>query len=67
MKMAKKTAKKIQITLVRSMIGRKPEHRRTVRALGLRKINHTVEKEVSPAIMGMVRSVSFLLDVKEID
>jgi large subunit ribosomal protein L30 len=65
--MANKTAKKIQITLIRSTIGRKPEHRRTVRALGLRKINQTVEKEVNPGILGMVRSVSFLLDVKEID
>ena len=59
-------AKKIQIKLVKSTIGRKPKHRKTIEALGLRKINQKVEKEATPAILGMVRSVSFMVDVEEI-
>ncbi|MCX7032195.1 MAG: 50S ribosomal protein L30 [Spirochaetes bacterium] len=57
---------KLQIKLVKSTIGCKPNHRRTVKALGLRRINAVVEKEATPAVLGMVRTVSYLLDVKEI-
>ena len=57
---------KVRITLVRSTIGCKPEHRKTVQALGLRKLGSIVEKNASPAIIGMVKSVSYLLDVEEI-
>ncbi len=57
---------KVRITLVRSTIGCKPEHRKTVQALGLRKLGSVVEKNASPAIIGMVKSVSYLLDVEEI-
>ncbi len=57
---------KIRIKLVRSPIGCKPVHRRTVRALGLRRLGAEVEKTASPALLGMVQSVSYLLDVKEI-
>ncbi len=56
----------LRITLARSTIGCKPQHRKTVEALGLRKIGATVEKTASPAIIGMVRAVSFLLTVEEI-
>jgi large subunit ribosomal protein L30 len=56
----------LRITLARSTIGCKPEHRKTVEALGLRKLGSTVEKAASPAVVGMVRSVSYLLDVEEI-
>lgn len=59
-------AKKVRISLVRSPIGRIPKHRRTVRALGLRKMHHSVEKELTPAIEGMVRSISYMLSVEEI-
>ena len=59
-------ANKMRITLVKSPIGCKPEHRRTVRALGLRKLGSMVEKTASPAILGMINSVSYLLDVEEI-
>ena len=48
---------KLQIRLVKSPIGCKPNHRRTVKALGLRRMN---------AVVGMVKTVSYLLDVKEI-
>ena len=60
-------AKKIRVKLIRSTIGQKPRVRATVRSLGLRKINSTVEHEANPAILGMVSSVSHLLEVKEID
>jgi len=56
---------KIEIRLVRSLIGRKPAHRRTVKALGLRRINSTVIQEKNPVILGMVRQVQHLVEVKE--
>lgn len=58
--------KKIRIKLLRSTIGQKPAKRATVRSLGLKKINSTVEHEASPAIMGMVASVSHLVQVEEL-
>ncbi|MCA1754143.1 MAG: 50S ribosomal protein L30 [Spirochaeta sp.] len=60
-------AKKVKITLVRSPIGRRPSHRATVRSLGLRKIGQTVEKEVNPAIMGMVQTVSYMVSAEEVE
>ncbi len=59
-------ARTLRITLRRSTIGCKPAHRRTVQALGLRRIGATVEKAASPAVLGMVRAVSYLLSVEEI-
>jgi len=64
--MAKKKAKRIRIKLVRSVIGRLPEQRRTVKALGLKKMNSSVEQEMTPVIMGMVNAVSHLVKVEEI-
>jgi len=58
--------KKIRIRLVRSLIGSKPAQRRTVKALGLARLNSAVEREASPAILGMVRTVSHLVKVEEI-
>ncbi len=60
-------AKKIKITLVRSVIGQKPEKRATVRSLGLKKINSSVVKEDSPALRGMAAAVSHLVRVEEAD
>lgn len=53
--------KKLKITLVRSLAGTKREHRASVRGLGLRRINHTVELPDTPAVRGMVRKASYLL------
>jgi large subunit ribosomal protein L30 len=53
--------RKLRITLVRSLVGTKREHRASVRGLGLRRINHTVELPDTPAVRGMVRKVSYLL------
>ena len=58
--------KKLRITLVGSPISCVPAHRATVKALGLRRMNAVVEHSASPAILGMVRAVSYLLDVEEI-
>jgi len=56
---------KIKIRLVRSTIGQLPQHRATVRSLGLRKIGSVKEQEASPAIMGMVKAVSHLVKIEE--
>ena len=60
-------AKQLQITLKRSLIGRPEKHRITVRTLGLRKLHQTVVHQDNPAIRGMVKQVSHLVDVKEIE
>jgi len=57
---------RIRITLVRSPISCVPNHRKTVKALGLRRLNAVVEKTATPPILGMVRTVSYLLKVEEI-
>ncbi|OFZ87294.1 MAG: 50S ribosomal protein L30 [Betaproteobacteria bacterium RBG_16_64_18] len=53
--------KKIKVTLEKSVIGCKQEHRATVRGLGLRRINHTVEVEDTPQVRGMIRAVQYLV------
>jgi large subunit ribosomal protein L30 len=53
--------KKIRVTLIKSLIGTKQDHRATVRGLGLRRINHTVELEDTPAVRGMVNKVFYLV------
>ena len=65
--MAKKKTKKLKITQVRSGVGRQGIHRRTLRALGLRHHQHSVVQEDTPAIQGMIRQVSYLLDVQEVE
>ena len=59
-------AEKLKITLIKSTIGAVPKNRKTVEALGLRKINHTVEMTDNPAIRGMVRQVRHMVKVEEI-
>lgn len=58
--------KKIKITLIKSVIDRPETAKRTVTALGLRKMNATVEVEATPQILGMVRRVNHLLKVEEV-
>lgn len=53
--------KKIRVTLVKSLIGTKQDHRATVRGLGLRRINSTAELEDTPAVRGMIRKVAYLV------
>lgn len=59
-------AKRIRVTLVKSVFGRLKVHRDSVRGLGLRRMNHSVELPATPEIMGMVRSASFMLKVEEL-
>jgi len=59
--------KKIKVTLVKSLIGTKPEHRACVRGLGLRKRNHTVDVIDTPSTRGMINKVSYLLKVEDSD
>ena len=57
----KKSGKTVKVTLVRGVIGTRESHRATVRGLGLRRINHTVELEDTPAVRGMINKVSYLV------
>ena len=56
----------LKITLVKSVIGSKPKHRKTAEALGLTKISKTVVKKDNPAMRGMVRQIIHLIKVEEI-
>ena len=56
---------KIKITQVKSVIDRPKRQKDTIKALGLRRMNHTVEKEASPQVMGMINKVKHLLRVEE--
>ncbi|MFB6469185.1 50S ribosomal protein L30 [Cytobacillus sp. Hz8] len=58
-------ANTLEITLTRSVIGRPQSQRETVKALGLRKVNQTVEQQDNPAIRGMINKVSHLVTVTE--
>ncbi len=58
-------AKKIKITQVRSVIDRPKRQKATMEALGLRKLNQTVEHEATPQILGMVAKVAHLVKVEE--
>ncbi|GAA4332659.1 50S ribosomal protein L30 [Mucilaginibacter gynuensis] len=57
---------KVKITLIKSVIDRSERQKKTVQALGLRKINHSVEVEATPAIIGMVRKVNHLVAIESI-
>ena len=56
----------LKITLVKSTIGAKPKHRKTVAALGLSRPNKSVEKQDTPAIRGMIKQISYMVKVEEI-
>jgi large subunit ribosomal protein L30 len=58
---AKKSGKTVKVTLVRGVVGTRESHRATVRGLGLRRINHTVELEDTPAVRGMISKISYLV------
>ena len=58
-------ADKLKITLVKSTIGCVPKHKKTVEAMGLRKLNNTVELPDNASTRGMVKQVGYLLKVEE--
>ncbi|CRZ35239.1 MAG: 50S ribosomal protein L30 [Thermoanaerobacteraceae bacterium] len=59
-------ADKLKITLVKSTIGAIPKHRATVKALGLTKLNKTVEKPDNAAVRGMIEQIKHMVKVEEI-
>lgn len=59
-------ADKLKVTLVKSPIGAVPKHRKTVEALGLKKLNKTVELPDNEAVRGMIWQVKHLVKVEEI-
>ncbi len=58
--------KKLRVTLIKSTIGAVPKNRKTVEALGLRKVNKTVELPDNDSVRGMLRMVNHLVKVEEI-
>ena len=57
--------KKVKVTQVKSIIDRSERQKRTMQALGLTKMNQTVEKEATPQILGMITKVNHLVKVEE--
>jgi len=57
--------KKLRITLVKSAIGYSETHKATIRALGLHRINQTVEQAHTPVIRGMLMKVNHLVKIEE--
>ncbi len=55
----------LHIKLIKSPIGTVPKHRRTLKALGLKKLQQTVQHTDTPQIRGMVNQVQYLLEVSE--
>lgn len=58
-------AAELVVTQIKSIIGRPPKHRRTIRALGLTKINKSVVHKDTPVIRGMIKQVKHLVRVEE--
>jgi large subunit ribosomal protein L30 len=56
----------LEITLKKSPIGRPPQHRKTLETLGLTRLRKTVRHRETPAVAGMVRQVSHLVEVRQI-
>jgi large subunit ribosomal protein L30 len=66
-KAKKSTPKVLLVTLVKSPIGYSERQKKTVKALGLRRMNQTVEHVESPSLMGMLDKVSHLVEVQEVN
>jgi len=61
----KSTGKILRVTLVKSPIGYQKDQKATVRALGLRRMNQTVEHNDSPAVRGMLNKINHLIKIEE--
>tara|TARA_Y100000991_G_scaffold198513_1_gene169629 strand:- start:184 stop:372 length:189 start_codon:yes stop_codon:yes gene_type:complete len=57
---------KIRITQVKSIIGRPERQKRTMLALGLKKMNQSVEHESTPQVLGMIKKIAHLLKIEEV-
>ena len=62
---AEKKMGTVSVTLVRGLMGKKPDHRDTVRGLGLKWRNDTVELQDTPETRGMINKISYMLRVAE--
>ncbi|MCA9740023.1 MAG: 50S ribosomal protein L30 [Deferribacteres bacterium] len=62
----KKKEQSLKITQLRSLIGRKENQKRTMKALGLKRIRHTVVHQDTPQIRGMIAKVDHLVSVEEV-
>ena len=60
-------SKNLKITWKKSTISTKQQHRRTIKALGLKRLHHSVVKPDSPQLRGMIRAVDFLIEVEEVE
>lgn len=60
-------ANKLKITQIKSLIGSQPKHKRTMKALGFRRNQQTLEKADSPQIRGMLEQVKHLVRVEEVE
>lgn len=60
-------AKKLKITQIRSAIDRNKKQKKTLVALGIHRMQHSVVHEATPQILGMVKSIEHLLKVEEVD
>ncbi|WP_144791386.1 50S ribosomal protein L30 [Corynebacterium singulare] len=56
----------LKITQVKGLVGTKPNHRKNIEALGLKRIGHTVVKQDTPIVRGMVQKVRHLVTVEEV-
>lgn len=65
--MAETKTKQIEVTQIRSLSGRPDKHRRTMEALGFRRHQQSVVHDDTPAIRGMIRQVSHMVSVREIE
>jgi large subunit ribosomal protein L30 len=61
-----KIMSKVKITQVKSTIDRPKKQKNTVIALGIKKLNHSVEKELTPQVEGMIKSVQHLLKIENV-
>lgn len=57
---------KVVVTLKKSLIGKKPNQVKTAKALGLKKVNQSVTKEVNEQIQGMINTISHLVNVEKV-
>ena len=57
---------KLKVTQIKSKIGSTKRQKKNLEALGIRRINHSVEKEDSPQIRGMIKKIEHLVEVEEL-
>ncbi len=62
--MSQQNSDALTLTLVKSLIGTKRDHRATVRGLGLRRVNSVVKLKPTKSILGMIRKVNYLVKVE---